>query len=278
MRHLSGLLAWVFILVTLAGSSAFAADRSVTPLPDTDLPGFDYSVIKNTDADKCSAACLDDNICRAFTFNEKAGWCFLKGNSGPQQSFSGATSGVIESIPTPEALAATRATDLPFPASSLIAQARDFATDLPTTDPAPKNATYADLVAAGDDAAANDNPDGAMLSYRQALGIVGNDAAVWLKLADAAIASAERAMEQDNSSYDQALAATYAATNSLLRSEAVPERARALGVLAHALELREVWREAIATYRASVALVADADTEKRLDKVVAEHGFRVVSN
>ena len=278
--RLFGLLARVLaLLVLLQTPAALAADRTITQLPATDLPGFDYSVIKNIDAEACSAACLDDHVCRAFTFNQKAGWCFLKSGEGPQKPFSAAVSGVVDIVPTPEALAATRQADIPFPAADLLSGARSFADNLSATDPAPEKAVYADLVAAGDDAAANDNAAGAMVSYRQALGITGNDPALWLKLADVALVSADRAQEQgDGTLYDLAMTASYAALNGFLRSEAVPQRAEALGDLAHSLELREMWREAIATYRASVALVADASLEKRLDKVVAEHGFRMVSN
>ena len=81
------------ILGSLSG--AFAADRTVDLMEGVDLPGFDYSTIKDTDLDACSAACTDDKICRAFTFNEKAGWCFLKSEVAQSTPFDGATSGTI---------------------------------------------------------------------------------------------------------------------------------------------------------------------------------------
>ncbi len=68
---------------TLALSPAHAADRNITLLPGTDLPGFHCPVLKDVDVDACSAACTDDKICCAFTYNEKANWCFLKGDVGP---------------------------------------------------------------------------------------------------------------------------------------------------------------------------------------------------
>src|SRR5215216_35731 len=67
----------LFILLGSLGG-ALATDRTVILMEGTDLPGLDYSTIKDTDLDACSKACTDDNICRAFTFNEDAGWCFLK--------------------------------------------------------------------------------------------------------------------------------------------------------------------------------------------------------
>ncbi|HZY68154.1 MAG TPA: PAN/Apple domain-containing protein, partial [Devosia sp.] len=74
------LTALVVVMGSFAASlsGAIAADRSVTLMEGTDLPGFDYNTLKDVDLDACTAACTDDKICRAFTFNEEANWCFLK--------------------------------------------------------------------------------------------------------------------------------------------------------------------------------------------------------
>lgn len=277
VRSAWGLCAALFFALSL--SPAEAADRSVTRLPGTDLPGFDYSVIRDTDLDACEAACVGDSICRAFTFNEQAGWCFLKGAAGTPAPFERATSGILVLSPDAATIAATRAGELPFPAQDLIEAARAFAADLPATDSPPPNAVYADLVAAADEALAAANPEVAMLNYRQALAIVDNDPRLWLKLAQVALdrADAVRGKSGDNS-YDLALLATYGALNGFLRSESRGDRANGLAALARALEMREMWRETIATYRASLVLADNASVQARLDRVVAEHGFRVVSN
>lgn len=266
------------LVLVLGVSAASAADRETTLLQGVDLPGFDYSVLKGVSLDACRAACEQDRVCRAFTFNQQAGWCFLKGDLGPETPFGGAVSGRISMSPSPEAIAAARQAELPFPAQDLVDGARRFAAELPISDPPPPDIAYAALVAAGDEALAQSNAPGAMVSYRRALAIVDNDPALWLKLADAALIRADAERAAGNSSYDLGTTATYAAINAFLQSEAVPERASALGALAHGLESREMWREAIATYRASLALVDDAERQARLDKVVAEHGFRVVSH
>lgn len=279
MRRLYRSALWFYaaLLLTL-GSAVSAAERSITLLPGTDLPGFDYSVLKDVTVEACEAACQDDRICRAFTFNETAGWCFLKGEAGPETPFDGATSGRVSMSPSPEAIDAARQAELPFPASDLVYNARSFAADLPRTDAPPPGLTYADLVAAGDEAVAQSNPAAAMVSYRQAIATVDNDPALWLKLAGVALERADAEQKAGNSSYELASTATYAALNAFLQSEAVDERASALSALAHGLERREMWREAIATYRTSLALMDDAASQARLDKLVAEHGFRVVSH
>src|SRR4051794_5937747 len=84
------------LLSSLAITAPMAADRSVTLLKDTDLPGFDYQVDKGTTLDKCQQACIGDDLCRGFTFNSKIKWCFLKGDvPATPAEFKGATSGTI---------------------------------------------------------------------------------------------------------------------------------------------------------------------------------------
>ena len=272
-------LAFCAALVVVLNTAA-AAERTTTLLPDTDLPGFDYSIIEDTTLDACQAACEDDRICRAFTFNERADWCFLKGASGTAEPFTGATSGQISMAPSEGELFDTRRSELTFPADDLISGAQYFASQLPTSDAPPKGLTYDDLVTAGDDAAAQGNAVAAMVSYRQALAIVDNDPALWLKLADAALQRADAEAEQNRSSdaYQYGTTASYAALNAFLQAEELGERAAALGALGHALERREMWRQAIASYRMSLALIDDADLQDRLGTVVEQHGFRVVSN
>ncbi|HEY4199174.1 MAG TPA: alpha-2-macroglobulin family protein [Devosiaceae bacterium] len=281
MRQLFRSLVWLVVPLFMLFSpwAAEAAERSTVLLKATDLPGFDYSVIKGTKLDPCQRACENDSDCRAFTFNQKTGWCFLKGDVGPEKSFAGATSGRIKMTPSSDVIAAERTAEMPFPADDLINSARYFATELPSTDPAPANSTYKDLVSSGD-AVIEDNPDAAIVYYRQALGIMGNDPAVWLKLGKLALdrADAVSGQTEGDNSYDLTEAGISSAINAFLRSEAPEDRANALSILAHGLERRELWRQAIATYRASVGLVADADVQARMDKTVAEHGFRIVSN
>jgi uncharacterized protein YfaS (alpha-2-macroglobulin family) len=271
----AGWLMAVLLLVLNIGVAA-AQDRPISLLPGTDLPGFDYSTIKNTTLDACTEACSGDKLCRAFTFNEKAKWCFLKGDVGPQTAFEGATSGKVDPKAADE-LATERAAELPFQAQDLVYYADSYARQLPSTDAPPKNLSYDDLVAAGDEAVATGNTAAANASYRQALALNRNDPALWIKLTDVQIERADADLANNNSSsaYDFAQNATYSAVNAFLLSESVADRAKALARLAAGLERRQMWRESISTYRSSIALVDDAGLQGRLDQVVAEHGFRI---
>src|SRR6218665_3789436 len=135
MGRIVSTLRWFGLAVAmgLGASSALAADHKITLLENTDLPGFDYSIVRDTDLDACSAACADDNICRAFTFNSQSNWCFLKGSAGEETQFDGATSGRISRAPSPAVTAAVRQAELPFPAQSEIDAARGFAGGLPNS-------------------------------------------------------------------------------------------------------------------------------------------------
>jgi len=267
------------ILLTMA-AVPLAAETKITLIEDTDLPGFDYSILKDTDLDACQAACSEDNICRAFTFNSRSNWCFLKGDVGDESQFSGAISGRVSRSPSPAVTEAVRQAELPFPAQDIIDSARNFANSLPETDaPAPK-AVYADLVASGDEAIDAENYQAAMVAYHQALAINANDQRVWQALAEAALrrADAVKGLAEGDNSYDLSYVGSNAAMNAFLRATTVETRAASLRALANSIEYREMWREAIATYRLSLKLAPDADLDAYLDTVVAQHGFRVTDH
>ena len=270
----------VALILGLGTSLGQAQDQKITVLENTDLPGSDYAVIKDTDLDVCSAACAGDNICRAFTFNSQSNWCFLKGAVGEEAQFNGATSGRVSRAPSPAVIEAVRQAELPFPADSLIEEAKSFATSLPQTDTPPPKAVYADLVAQADEAAAAANRAGAMVAYRQALAINPNDLQVWQALAQTALREAENVagLPEGDNSYDMAMTASAAAMNSFLRATDPQDRGNALAALANALEFRSMWREAIATYRVALRLAPNDAVAEHLDQVIAENGFRITEH
>jgi len=268
----------VALFLAFGSSSIVLAQNQTEILPGVDLPGFDYAVVKDTVLDACQATCEDSRVCRAFTYNEKAGWCFLKSDVGAQEAFSSATSGIVKGSPIPAVTDAVRQAELPFPAESLVDAAKSFAVELKNTDPAPADTDYNTLLNTAREFASS-NPTGAMVSYRQALSMVGNDPDVWFELAEIAIERSDAYFQEYNDhDYDLSVLATSAALNGFLRAQSEGERARGLADLAKALEHRDMWREAIAAYRASLAVVEDTDVAERLDKALAEHGFRITSN
>lgn len=68
-----------------------ASDRMIF---DTDLRGRDYLWFDRGSLNQCISACRDEPICRAVTYNETKGRCFLKHSVGRIMPFQGATSWV----------------------------------------------------------------------------------------------------------------------------------------------------------------------------------------
>jgi uncharacterized protein YfaS (alpha-2-macroglobulin family) len=266
-------------VLVFAGLASGAWAQNITILDKTDLPGGDYNILKNVELDACTAACEADNICQAFTFNSKSKWCFLKSEASTPVEFSGAISGIRNGGVAADVEAA-RLAELPFPAEDLIYSAKNFASELPTTDAPPANYAYAELLAMGDDAWTNGNLAGAILAYRQALALNSNDRVVWQALAQVSLLQAEAVAGRSSgdNSYDLGRVASYAALNSFLRSSAEEDRGNALSVLAYSLQYSSQWREAIATFRTSLKLVQNDVVAAQLEKLVAEHGFRIVDH
>ena len=80
--------AWPVLVILLAifhVAEAGAAERRVVLSPNSDYRGFDLETLKSVDLKACEAACIGDQTCRAFTFNERAGWCFLKTTVEPMR-------------------------------------------------------------------------------------------------------------------------------------------------------------------------------------------------
>ena len=101
MRLAYNFLSLVFLAFTVA-APAFAAGeaRMIVTTPDSDYFGFDLRTEQNVSLDRCKAICLGDSACRAFTYNTKARWCFLKSDHSTMNPFVGAVA-VLEAAETP---------------------------------------------------------------------------------------------------------------------------------------------------------------------------------
>ena len=112
--------------------------------------------------------------------------------------------------------------------------------------------------------------------FGQALALADDNPGLWL---DFAIASLAR--NPDNYSDKQAQPGPTAPprrSTAIIRSETTANRAQALASSGDGFEQARAVGQAYRAYRASLALVDDADVRATYDKVIAEHGFRIVSN
>ena len=100
-----------------------------------------------------------------------------------------------------------------------------------------------------------------------------NDADSWTGLARALLAIKP---DQGSERYELPVNASGAAWNAYERAHTPAAKAAALVVLHEALKRRSYWRPAIDALKASLTLVEDAQVREAYDKLVAEHGFRIV--
>ncbi|RST84532.1 hypothetical protein EJC49_20745 [Aquibium carbonis] len=267
-----------FVAVALAAmimhaSPGLAQDaRQIVTSADGDYFGFDLRTEQNVTLEQCKAVCLGDPACRAFTYNTRASWCFLKSDYHVLNPFPGAVAGKVVN-PTGEAdLGAPPA--LSFVAGYVLSEARRTRDEtLARADAG--GAGLAALTEAARMAMANNDPRAAMLNYTNALSILPDDTRLWTGLADAAIAVRPGGGE---SGFNFQRVTTGAAVNGYLLSRTASERAAALNALAVGLERRSMFRPAITAYEKSLELVSSPVIQALYADLKRRRGFRVVDH
>jgi alpha-2-macroglobulin len=122
------------------------------------------------------------------------------------------------------------------------------------------------LLAAGADFRA------ASRAFAQAVVFDGNDTESWLGLARSLLAiTPDRGSER----YELPVNASGAAWYAYERARSPTAKATALWVLHETFKRRSFWRPAIDALKASIALNRTAEAQEALEKLVAEHGFRI---
>ena len=235
-------LATLVAVVMFSASGASAAERRIILTPDSDYAGFDASTLKGVTLDACKAACIGDRACRAFTFNNKAGWCFLKSDNGPLASFPGATAGrIVETADFTPTVEERRKAELDF-AAGYVDESRTLLTSLKKRyDPA--GAGYLELRNAGAAAYRAGSYDRAADAFGKALVVADDSPAAWIDYANASLAR----NPENWSDKQQALSdATGGAINAYLRAESVADRANALDTLGASFARREAWKPVVA--------------------------------
>ena len=79
----------------LAGTAQAADTRRIETFDNADFFGFDLRAEKDVSLDQCKSIRLKDSDCRAFTYNDKAQWCFLKSDFNATQPFEVAVAGKV---------------------------------------------------------------------------------------------------------------------------------------------------------------------------------------
>ncbi len=269
-----GILAALTILAATAFPAAAQQSRNVVTTPNSDYFGFDLRSERNVTLDQCQTICIAESACKAFTYNPKAQWCFLKSDFNEIKPFEGAIAGKIVEVSTEPDIGA--APGLPFYAGAMTDEARAFREEVAKTPqnlllPGGKDA----LLRAGDQAMSASDPRTAMANYRSALAGSPDDSAAWTGFARAIVA-----LEPANGTerYQQRRNGAAAAYNGYLTSRTTSSRASALAALAGGLDKREMFRPALTAYEASLALENNPTLRAEYEDLKARKGFRVVEH
>ena len=229
VRAVRGFSVFIFLLFSLIGltGTALAAGeaRSVVTTQNSDYFGFDLRSEQNFSLEQCKTACLGNSSCRAFTYNTKAKWCFLKSDYNQLKPFSGAVAGKVVSVSGEPDIGAPA--ELGFFPSWMADEARLLRQNLTNGKVAVGESGLAFLTDAAEQAMLTGDARTAMNSYTAAVVISPDDSALWTGLARATLAvqpanGDETGLFQRN--------ATSAAWNGYSTSRTAAARADALSV------------------------------------------------
>ena len=268
MRAIFGFSALLLSAVASPPQIAHAEEtRTVVTTENSDYFGFDLRTVQDVTLDQCKTDCIDDMSCRAFTYNPKVKWCFLKSDFNQLNHFQGAIAGKIVKADNAADIGAPPA--LSFVSEYMMNDARALRDNLSL--PAGQEGQGSESLASlGRIETASSRFDEALAAYKGALSIAPDDYYLWLETAEAM----GRAV---NNSYLAGQGAL-AAINAYQLSRTTETRARALAVMADTLDKSANYRAGINAYKASLDLKEDVAVRSAYLGLRARQGFRVVNH
>jgi uncharacterized protein YfaS (alpha-2-macroglobulin family) len=283
LTRLLTVMATAFALVTIPQTVANAQERSVELFEDTDFFGGDLRTVKRVGLVACQQACLNDSSCKAFTYNVKARWCFLKSELGTRKSFDGAVSGVVRTASAGQAGNAPRsagpdigaAPTLDFIDRFLNRNARDHARTLKRAVRGRQAGEAGGLIAAGRAALDGGTPAQAVAPLAAAAGLVPARSDVWSDLSAASLKASSAGNSVD---YDLRRNAIHAGVLAYDTSRNRADRTRALSMLGDALAADKRDRPALEAYKLSLSMNDDPAVRRVFADLRARRGFRVVNH
>lgn len=268
MRAFIGFSA-IFLAIAASAFPGQAAEtkRSIVTTENGDYFGFDLRTVQNVTLDQCKTSCIDDMSCRAFTYNPKVKWCFLKSDFSQLNGFPGTTAGkIVLTDGEPDVGAAP---SLDFIPEGMVAEARALKTNLALLGTQEGQGAES-LASLGRIEISSGRVSEALDAYKGALSLAPDDRHLWIEMAQAA------ALATDNSYLTGQ--GPLAALNAYWLTRTTSARAQALAVLAETLDKSANYRAGIDAYKASLALVEDPTVRAAYLDLKARQGFRVVQH
>ncbi|MDR0254036.1 MAG: alpha-2-macroglobulin family protein [Brucellaceae bacterium] len=245
--------------------------RTIETTQNGDYPGYDLRTAKDVSLDQCQNICLKDEQCRAFTYNTKAQWCFLKTNYGTLNVVDGAVAGKVLDAAAMEAELAAPAA-LTFVPASMLDEARTYQNQLRSAEKPSGDVTK--LIRAAQRVLDSEDFGGAIIDFAKIVPVAKSNSEVWQGLSRATLGAAQRT----DSDWQIKRAATSSAIIAYQFSRTVSDRAEALSNMAKALELRDNFRPAMDAYKASLALQNSTAISAAYEELRVRKGFRVLEH
>ena len=263
-------LSTLFLSILSTGVPAFSAEtgRHVEITQDGDYFGFDLRTEQNVSLDECQQTCIADQSCRAFTYNPKVKWCFLKSDYNQLNSFPGAIAGKIVQPQAAEADIGAPPR-LKFLSDQILQDARNTKANLALADDQ-QGLGVNTLIEMARGQAGMGNIENALKAFQGALAITPDDAELWLEAA--------RTANRITNNSAVSMQAAIAAINGYELTRTTESRAHALAVMAKSLEGAENYRAALDAYKASLELVKAKSVEAAYLDLKQRKGFRVVEH
>lgn len=260
-----------FAIAASPPATAAETKRDIQTIKDADFFGFDLRTEQNVSLEQCKTSCIGDKSCKAFTYNPKVKWCFLKSDFKTMNAFPGAIAGrIVETAAGPREPDIGAPPRLSFLSEDIIQQARDFKSNLALTDAQPGQTVDSLTATARLDLTAN-NLASAIDAFHRALALTPDDADLWLETARAANSLGGTGSQ----AFGQAL---LDGLNGYELTRTASKRADALAVLATSLAKNSNFRAALNAYKASLALASSREVQAAYLKLKAEQGFRITEH
>ncbi|MFZ1813694.1 MAG: alpha-2-macroglobulin family protein [Rhizobiaceae bacterium] len=253
-------------------ASAQQMDRQIEVTQDSDYFGFDLQTEKDVTLEQCKASCIDDPSCRAFTYNTKASWCFLKSDFDKIGPFQGAVAGKIIEVASEPDLGAPPALD--FVPSGTLDEAKRFSGKAFSGKKESLGSASEMLDIAKAELAGNRTIEAAR-AFAEAVRAEPENMDTYLQFSRLA-----SGWLQTTGSYNYRMQelSTASAIAAYGLSRTASKRAEALAVLAMALEQRSLYRPALEAYKKSLELVSSPQVSREFADLRARKGFRVTGN
>lgn len=269
--HLKGVLLAVLVSFFMLSTAIAADTRKIQIFEDADYFGFDLRTEKNLSLEQCQSTCLSDKNCRAFTYNQKAQWCFLKSDYNKLNTSAGAVAGKIIHLDNAPDIGAPP--QLTYIGDNIFEEARRLKIELQRADHG--DTGLSDWLKIAQDALKNGDPRNATDALKHAAGISSDTSPVWNALSQALLKTQTDNSEEQVKYHREA---TSSALNAYLTSRSTKNRADALASLATALERRDYDRSALQAYDASLNLANTASVRALYEDLRTRKGFRIIDH